>query len=82
MYSLYPSTIPTIFITPTPFRHEIWRDRDPEITKKYGEVTKELAESLGVGCVDSLKEFHGRELPPLVSDGLHLSAAGYEVRPT
>lgn len=79
MYSLYPSSIPTILITPTPFRHEIWRDRDPAVTAQYGEVIKAIAKDLDVGVVDSLEEFKGRDLPPLVSDGLHLSAAGYQV---
>ncbi len=80
MYSLYPTSIPTIFITPTPFRHEIWRDRDPVVTFQYAEAAKELAKELGAGYVDSKKEFEGRDLPPLVSDGLHLTPAGYEVR--
>lgn len=80
MYSLYPSSIPTIFITPTPFRHDIWRDRDPEVTAQYGEAAKELAKELGIGFVDSQKEFKGKKLEPLLSDGLHLKPAGYEVR--
>lgn len=80
MYSLYPSSIPTIFITPTPFRHDIWRDRDPEVTAGYGEAAKDLAKELGIGVVDSQKEFKGKKLAPLLSDGLHLKPAGYEVR--
>lgn len=80
MYSLYPSSIPTIFITPTPFRHDIWRDRDPEVTAQYGEAAKDLAKELGIGFVDSQKEFKGKKLEPLLSDGLHLKPAGYEVR--
>ncbi|KIO28021.1 hypothetical protein M407DRAFT_243186 [Tulasnella calospora MUT 4182] len=79
MYSLYPSSIPTIFITPTPFRHDIWRDRDPKVTAQYGEAAKDLAKELGVGFVDSQKEFKGKKLEPLLSDGLHLKPAGYEI---
>jgi len=79
MYSLYPSAIPTIFVTPTPFRGDIWTDRDPETMKKYGEAMKDLAKELDVGVVDSQEAFEGRDLPPLVSDGLHLSPAGYEI---
>ncbi|KAG8904503.1 hypothetical protein FRB99_001636 [Tulasnella sp. 403] len=79
MYSLYPSSIPTIFITPPPFRPEIWRDRDPDVTRAYGEAVKDLAKELGAGVVDSYKAFAGRELPPLLSDGLHLKPAGYEL---
>ncbi|KAG8969155.1 hypothetical protein FRC05_001199 [Tulasnella sp. 425] len=79
MYSLYPPSIPTIFITPTPFRHDIWRDRDPEVTAGYGEAAKDLAKELGIGFVDSQKEFKGKKLAPLLSDGLHLKPAGYEI---
>jgi len=79
MYSLYPSSIPTIFITPTPFRNDLWHDRDPAVTKQYGEAMKDLAKELGCGVVDSQKEFEGKDLPPLLSDGLHLKPAGYEI---
>ncbi|KAG9012076.1 hypothetical protein FRB93_002219 [Tulasnella sp. JGI-2019a] len=78
MYSLYPSSIPTIFVTPTPFQSN-WQDRDPAVTKQYGEAAKALAEELGCCVVDSQKEFKGRELGPLLSDGLHLKPAGYEI---
>ncbi|KAG8889749.1 hypothetical protein FRB98_003041 [Tulasnella sp. 332] len=78
MYSLYPSSIPTIFVTPTPFQPN-WQDRDPRVTKQYGETTKALAHDLGCSVVDSQKEFEGRDLGPLLSDGLHLKPAGYEI---
>jgi len=79
MYSLYPSSIPTIFITPTPVRDEIWRDRDNNVTKQYGEAVKELAKELGAGVIDGQKVFEGHDLPPLLSDGLHLKPGGYEL---
>lgn len=78
MYSLYSSDIPTIFVTPTPFMSN-WQDRDPAVTKQYGEAAKDLAKELDCGIVDSQKEFEGRDLPPLFKDGLHLLPAGYEV---
>ena len=79
MFSLYPSSIPTIFITAPPFDPQRWRDRDPKVTEAYGEAVKSLAKELGAGVVDSWAEFKGRELGPLVSDGLHLTPAGYNV---
>ncbi|KAG8970868.1 hypothetical protein FRC03_000086 [Tulasnella sp. 419] len=79
MYSLYPSDIPTIFITPPPIQPEKWRDRDPKVTADYGEAVKDLAKQVGASVVDAYKEFEGEDLRKLLSDGLHLKPAGYDI---
>lgn len=79
MYSLYPSSVATIFITPPPVDTKLWPDRNSDVTAQYGEVVKDLAKELGCGVVDSQKAFEGQSLTALLRDGLHLSAAGYEV---
>ena len=61
-------------------------DRSFEVTKQYAEAVKEVGSEKTVPVVDVwtvLWEAVGkdeRKLEQVLSDGLHLNAAGYEVR--
>ena len=61
-------------------------DRSFEVTKQYAEAVKEVGSEKAVPVVDVwtvLWEAVGkdeRKLDQVLSDGLHLNAAGYEVR--
>jgi len=60
-------------------------DRNFEHTKKYADVTKELAAKLQVPVVDVWEEIwkasgeNEDALTPFLSDGLHLTDKGYAV---
>lgn len=74
-------------ITPPPVNTHQWTDRIFEETKLYAEAAKEVGAQVGVPVADvwtEIWEAAGRDeraCERYLLDGLHLNAAGYEVRP-
>jgi len=89
--SPYYSPCTRIFlITPPPVNpnqrpEEPWTTRNNENTKAYAQQVLRVGEETGVDVVDAWEllwtKAHGKEdrLVPYLSDGLHLTATGYEV---
>lgn len=75
-----------IFITPPPVNTHQWTARIFEETKLYAEAVKEVAAEVDVPVADvwtEIWEAAGRDeraCAQFLSDGLHLNAAGYQVR--
>ena len=63
-------------------------DREFEVTRSYAQAVIQVGEKTGVQVVDiwqAIWQAAGEKesgLPPLLNDGLHLTAAGYGVRST
>ena len=64
-----------------------WETRDFATTKSYAEAAKEVGAQVGVPVADvwtEIWEAAGRDeraCERFLCDGLHMNAAGYEVRP-
>lgn len=75
-----------ILITPPPVNSHQRSDRDFDITKSYAEAARETGSALHLPVADvwtEIWEASGKDekaLATYLHDGLHLSAAGYEVR--
>jgi len=75
-----------ILITPPPVNSHQRADRDFDATKSYAEAAKETGSALRLPVADIWTEIweasgkDERALETYLHDGLHLNAAGYEVR--
>ncbi|KZO97776.1 SGNH hydrolase [Calocera viscosa TUFC12733] len=88
--ALFPATVAKILIAPPPSQPDrfskligqVSPDRSNEVTKQYADAIVEVGLEIGVPVVNLFTEFTKipeSEWDRLFSDGLHLTAAGYEI---